>query len=186
MLVMTRPIPPSSRTARALAWLLLLLAAQALPAAAATYCVDSVSGVVGAIDAAQHEDTTINVVSGTYAFGQFGIDELAQHDVRLIGGWNAGCTSRQLDPRLTVFTAAADKRLDVFSYESIRIESIAFIGAGRVVLSAGWPGGGGDTHLNLERVWFQDLCSGGAPCDDLFQSWASIGLGAEHVRRARR
>ncbi len=167
------------RSARACLLLPLLGLALSQPARAETVCVDSASEFLAALDEAENQDQTINVVTGTYGFSA-GIDRLLEHDVRIVGGWNAGCTARQLDPRLTVF-AADGQRLDLSSHRSIRVDSIAFIGAARIVLSAGWPGGGNNSYLTLERVWFQGICPAGAPCDDLFDSERAVSLAGERV-----
>jgi parallel beta-helix repeat protein len=162
------------------AWLLVLPAlAPCLPAQAATVCVDSESAFLAALDGAHDEDQTINVVAGTYVFDE-GVDRLVENDVLIFGGWNPGCASRELDPRMTVFRAPG-KRFDVLSFDSIRAESVAFNEVGRVWLQGGFPSGGGNSSLHVERVWFQSLCPNGAPCEDLFEGDAPLILGAEYV-----
>jgi hypothetical protein len=168
---MNRPDVRWPWSARALALLLLLTAGSLpLPARAATVCVDTVNEFVAAVQAAEDQEQTVNVVAGTYAFSssplQFG-DE-PDHRLEIAGGWNANCTARQLDPRATVFTGTVSEFGLFVQGDSLRIESVAFIGMGRVGLNAR------DEHLTLERVWFADLCEAGAGCPDYRETTVNL------------
>jgi hypothetical protein len=173
---MNRRPAPSSRPAHALTWLLLSASLLGSSAQAATVCVDSVSEFLFAWDQAEDEEQTINVVTGTYDFSvDPGLNTLAEHDTRIVGGWSPGCSARQYDPRLTVFTGSA--QLSFTSFESIRFDSIAFVDTGRVVISAGFPNDEG--ILRLERAWFQNVCGGDSRCGDR-ADWP-VALSAEIV-----
>lgn len=171
------PLPCAST--RLALMLMLVVLAPSSPAQADTVCVDDPIEFLDALADADDEDQTINVVAGVYVFDA-GIDNLVENDVLIVGGWNPGCASRQLDPRLTEFRGAGE-RFDILSYASIRLESVAFVGAGRIYLAAGFPAGGNGSSVHVERAWFEGLCADGAPCDDLFNSESSIGLGGENI-----
>ena len=107
----------SRSSARAFMVLLLALG-QPVSASAATVCVDSVSEFHAAFDDWQDQPLTVNVETGTYDFATPRRFDQGD-DLTIVGGWSAGCASRQLDPRLTVFTGVGLE----FSGESTRVES---------------------------------------------------------------
>ena len=125
---MTRPVRVSLFALRPLMVLLSSIAlGHSLPARADTVCVTTVSEFIVAYEDADDEDMTINVVAGTYAFATNpGLTVAYAEDLTIVGGWNSNCTSRQLDPRLTVFTGGTE-RIAFNSDESIRFESIAVV-----------------------------------------------------------
>ena len=152
--------------ARSLSLVLLLLGlAQPMAARADTVCVNTVAEFVDAYEQAVEQEQTINVVTGVYLFADDpGAVGSLRHDLAIVGGWNANCSARQPDPRLTVFRGATDI-FDLVSRESIRIDSIAFIDSGRVALRArASTTTGGDKTIRLERVWFQNVCAGDGRC----------------------
>ena len=95
----------------------LSIAAQlcAAPAGAATFCVSTVTELFNALNyyditAGSDETVTIRVTQGTYAVGNtltkmFGAHTEEGAALKLLGGYTAGCASRQPDPRNTVLDA---------------------------------------------------------------------------------
>lgn len=74
-------------------------------------CVDSVDEFEEAYELAREQPVRILLVTGTYPFWQFsqsilqvGIDE----ELEVIGGYNSTCTSRSLNPALTVIEAFSE------------------------------------------------------------------------------
>jgi parallel beta-helix repeat protein len=161
---MNRPDRTSPWTARAFATALLLLGAgQAGLAHADTVCVNTVNEFLAAFEDVADQDQTINVVSGTYTFtaNPGNAVFLPDHRLTIVGGWNADCTSRQADPRLTVFTGPTAS-FGLSHQESIEIESITFTDFGRFsLLAREWAT---TETIHLKRVWFENVCGDDGSC----------------------
>ena len=130
-----------------------------------TRCVNTATELRNALLAADDDDMQINVVRGTYSFASDPMDAAPEpslgHNVRITGGYDASCGSREYDPLLTVFTGSTPS-FSVMSYDSIVVESIAFVDTGNVGFRAESYGGNGpDERVTLSRVWFENLCGNG-------------------------
>lgn len=155
----------SSRAPRYLSFLLALAAMQwPLPVAAAeSRCVDSVAEFTSALIQAEAGDVEIKVVQGVYAFDsdpmQVAEGRSLSNGVVVSGGYDSTCSKRELDPLLTVFTGA-DSAFNIRSRESVEIDSVAFIGLGKLGFHAKAHGRQDvDPHVSLSRVWLENMCA---------------------------
>ncbi len=125
---------------RLLLSLLAGLSALPLPAAAITYCVSDASALQAAITSAASAlgDSAhdIRLRPGTYALPgglEFAPsnDLLDNKDFSITGGWNAGCSSRTINPAATVLDGAAAGLDGSFHFggnqERIVVEGLRFI-----------------------------------------------------------
>ena len=120
----------------------------AAPAAAANFCVSTAAQLSQALIDARFngQDDTIRLVQGTYVGNFQHIADL--DDLRVEGGWNAGCASRSLDPANTVLDGNASGRaLNLFS-----VNPVGFSVDGVTVRNGRAPGGASVNGGGLQIV----------------------------------
>lgn len=187
---MSSPHRASALVARILACLLPTLALA--PAAFATedVCVNTSAELRNALLLAESDDVVIRLVQGVYHLDDNPLDLIDDqafgYTITLIGGYNATCTSRSVDPHLTTITGDAE-RVVIRTYDSLFIDSIRFASLpGGVFLTAfSYTGNGPDEQIVLRRVIFDDLCTsgscGGDGYPDIAVSLDSDEVSASHL-----
>lgn len=109
-----------------------LVAMAARTATADEYCVGSASELDAALAASQTAaagtTTTVKVKTGTYHLDGTLLDGLVVYytGLELLGGYNADCSARTINPANTIFDADGDTFLAIGVYDVLLIEGIRF------------------------------------------------------------
>ncbi len=121
---------------KAIVVFLLLAGSVIMPVAAiaSSACVNSAGTLQAALakwSAMSSGDMTIKIVQGTYALTLNGFTQASGNaTLSLLGGWNAGCSSRTLNPVNTVIDGqnSANVMLQIYTQNDVTIEGISFVG----------------------------------------------------------
>jgi hypothetical protein len=133
------------------------------PAAAAeTICVDSVLSLTNAFVIATTADVpggvTIQVVQGNYDLTGSALlngpgRDIVRSALRVIGGYQAGCSSRSANAASTVFTSAStDLTLNWTTNRDLRIEGITFANFNSQIDLSSWIDASGTVDIELRNV----------------------------------
>ena len=101
-----------------------------------TRCVDTVGELNSAVLLASDDDVRINVVQGTYNIDNTALNDDVDFDIEaavtIVGGYNAGCTQRAVNPASTVLSSNSSKKLRLGNGGDIELVSLTLKDLGGV------------------------------------------------------
>ncbi|HJU38171.1 MAG TPA: right-handed parallel beta-helix repeat-containing protein [Tahibacter sp.] len=162
MKIQSQPYSAFFAACKALAFVLLAAVTVWAPAAVgATFCVSSTIALDAALAHFEDEDddTTIRLVRGSY-FIQGATNDGGSADLTIVGGYDAGCESRSLDPTLTVLRPNQSDAMELQA-KNLQLESVTVRDVSRSVFFVAYGTTFSNGRLTLGRVRFEGPTTAG-------------------------
>lgn len=139
--------------------LVVVLLSASAARATQTICVNSESSLDNALGFAELADVRIDLVQGTYDirntrldpdFPAFAFD--AEGSITIVGGYDAGCTSRSANPVLTVLRGDMDTSVEIGFGIDVALESVTFENLRNFAIDANQIGSSAEHSVRMTRV----------------------------------